>query len=1153
MASSFRDEQDVQVAGLLSRLVSTFLPDPPGTQNHDLAASFCLRNVTHHQFADVNPTEVDENYRRLDERLAAISQVQKLQGLQQLRGALMGQALPSNYLDPHHRLLSLLYWLQGQPLLSSFSPAGLEAIQNRSAAIPGTAAADQRAREEILEDLEGSLSGDGGSRRGGASPGSDSGSDLSEWSDVTDREGVEGSLEVPATPPEESTAAWQDSEGCTMADLNPPLSAAHEESGQMGLVQPERVGGMYMEGCLIQALEATRSAGLPLLGLPRHACTSEHDLMWEALRILRGLPGRTIYMDKGSGTFKLHGTAHMPDLSCKSLCSMLQDLVAAGNQMLRIREVVRYATSCSLGGAASRPHGMHFPVTPTVSALCMQLEASLEDACLPLRLLEADLKEEQEKGTLQPGLTLLQVRARLASTLDTTSLLIAVLDRVLPPGKCPAAECAATVLSGLYEMLQESACHAEPRREAVLLQLLVGAMEPYLRVLCTWLLHGLVDDAAEEFFVAKQGTGIPVTSADFWTKEFALRSPSPSGAPVIPSFLAEVAGGVLAAGKAVHLMGSVDAAIAQESALGEASRRRRVLAASAAAAANRGPVAISLQGPPGQWNSSSIGGGGSRSLHGLFASSLRDLLQKAAGRGEEGSAGRALAEAFRLKLESLFPSSSGSGGFPSREDSGGEKGLSGGDTSTPGAASRPPQLQSAVPVATPRTQASLSASGRVEGRARAAFHHTAAAWNASSISSAVELPAYTGAGDIFKLRRAGQKMPTAFQEAVVLQGLGSVAPRDIRRLPPPAILMEQCLLRPLTQQVEASRMQLMEQVMGPWGLTHELHLLRSFFLMGSAALEGFLSELLPLIAASPSCLTRMPPFEVEAMLKGSLPTSLNEPLPDADRLSVELELPEAPSKPALEDALQKGLPHIDILLKLHVNYKVTAPLELVLNDAALQVYTAALKFLLQLRWAKHSLDECRMALFRRVQCDQRNGGEEPARRLGFLDRPALFAALQEMMHFVTNLNQYVMDRNLFASWLEMEQALDTAASLDDVIKAHNLYLRKVQTHCLLLKEKYVRFMQEGVLHTLNHCLQWCHVLSSEIESDLCGEEGEARRRSSQAELRRLKADYDKSHRYLLKILGAIMSSQTGAYYGLEHLLMRLRYNDGTALHPSGRA
>jgi len=403
-------------------------------------------------------------------------------------------------------------------------------------------------------------------------------------------------------------------------------------------------------------------------------------------------------------------------------------------------------------------------------------------------------------------------------------------------------------------------------------------------------------------------------------------------------------------------------------------------------------------------------------------------------------------------------------------------------------------------------------------------------------ASLVSVAAYTGGAGHHGRR------PFARRDQPPRSAPLSLPPRAVACLPPPSVLVDRCLLRPISRQVEAADRDLLERLLGPWGLMSELRLLRGVFLMGSSALEPFSVELFETVGESPGMLSRVPAFQVEAMLKTMVPRVIGEGASNLDQSRITVDLDSSACGTDAAEAARRGVPHINELLALQVKYRARAPLRMVLDDTVLDAYSAALVFLLQVRWARHAVDRCRMALFRRLRRDKLRATSGARQRLRLLDSRHVFASLQEMMHFATNLQQYVTDRNLFSSWSELEQAIDAASSIDDVIQEHKLYMKKVQTHCLLLKEKYVRFMQDGVLHTLNHLLQWCKVVQRQAESDAVSEETTHSLEDPQTEMYRLKSEYDRSHRYLLKILHAIKDSQTGAYYGLEHLLMRLEYN-----------
>lgn len=59
---------------------------------------------------------------RLSERLGSHSQLHKQRALSSLVAAVLTCKLDSQQLEPHHNLLSLVYWLARRPLESAYTP-----------------------------------------------------------------------------------------------------------------------------------------------------------------------------------------------------------------------------------------------------------------------------------------------------------------------------------------------------------------------------------------------------------------------------------------------------------------------------------------------------------------------------------------------------------------------------------------------------------------------------------------------------------------------------------------------------------------------------------------------------------------------------------------------------------------------------------------------------------------------------------------------------------------------------------------------------------------------------------------------------------------------------------------------------------------------
>lgn len=120
----------------------------------------------------------------------------------------------------------------------------------------------------------------------------DSGSELSEWDDVQSNGssgsgspgrgnalGQDGASVAAGTDAGDQAPAWT---------LPPALGAGGAEGG---LLAPPPSAVHYEAGCLMEALMRGRGAGLPLSMPPATACAAEADLLGEALRLFRAVPG----------------------------------------------------------------------------------------------------------------------------------------------------------------------------------------------------------------------------------------------------------------------------------------------------------------------------------------------------------------------------------------------------------------------------------------------------------------------------------------------------------------------------------------------------------------------------------------------------------------------------------------------------------------------------------------------------------------------------------------------------------------------------------------------------------------------------------------------------------------------------------------------
>ncbi|KAF5842046.1 Spc98 family-domain-containing protein [Dunaliella salina] len=157
--------------------------------------------------------------------------------------------------------------------------------------------------------------------------------------------------------------------------------------------------------------------------------------------------------------------------------------------------------------------------------------------------------------------------------------------------------------------------------------------------------------------------------------------------------------------------------------------------------------------------------------------------------------------------------------------------------------------------------------------------------------------------------------------------------------------------------------------------------------------------------------------------------------------------------------------------------------------------------------------------------------------------------MQEMSHFVSNLDQFVVDRLLCGAWMQLEQELDQARTLDDVVQHHRTFLATLNrqagrgTHGDTAGAwKHLVF---GINKVLDQVLLFCSALralssyqtraggsNTQLEGGVAGVHDSLRIASS--EFRRL-------HRYLLKFLGN-KTHKIGGEPDLENLIMRINFN-----------
>uniref|UniRef100_A0AAX7TJH7 Gamma-tubulin complex component n=1 Tax=Astatotilapia calliptera TaxID=8154 RepID=A0AAX7TJH7_ASTCA len=220
---------------------------------------------------------------------------------------------------------------------------------------------------------------------------------------------------------------------------------------------------------------------------------------------------------------------------------------------------------------------------------------------------------------------------------------------------------------------------------------------------------------------------------------------------------------------------------------------------------------------------------------------------------------------------------------------------------------------------------------------------------------------------------------------------------------------------------------------------------------------------------------------------------------DSSRLSVFLE-------PI--DASRKKQP-VNNLEVLTLSYKVPWPVDIVISSECQKIYNQVFLLLLQIKWAKYSLDTLRFT--EEVKVKERVNQQ--------IHRMCLLRV--KLMHFVNSLHNYIMTRILHSTGLEFQHQVQEAKDLDQLIKIHYRYLATIHDRCLL-REK-VSFVKEAIMKVLNLVL----IFSDRWQAGAWKIES----------IDKMESDFKNCHMFLVTILNKAVCR--GSFPHLESLALSL--------------
>ncbi|XP_070798772.1 gamma-tubulin complex component 5 [Pituophis catenifer annectens] len=333
------------------------------------------------------------------------------------------------------------------------------------------------------------------------------------------------------------------------------------------------------------------------------------------------------------------------------------------------------------------------------------------------------------------------------------------------------------------------------------------------------------------------------------------------------------------------------------------------------------------------------------------------------------------------------------------------------------------------------------------------------------------------------------------------------------------LTLRSCLYPHINKQYLECCGNLMQTLKKDYRLVEYLQAMRNFFLLEAGdTMYDFYTSIFDKIREKDT-------WQSEAFLNVQLQEAVGQRYPeDSLRLSILCEN---------IDIGKKKLP-VHTLDGLILSYKVPWPVDIVISVECQKIYNQVFLLLLQIKWAKYSLDVLRFhELVTAAEKLQNNRGmildQEAVLQFGFQSEPIkqqthrMFLLRMKLMHFVNSLHNYIMTRILHSTGLEFQHQVEEAKDLDQLIKIHYRYLSTIHDRCLL-REK-VSFVKEAIMKVLNLVLMF----ADRWQAGLGAWKMES--------ITKMESDFKNCHMFLVTVLNKAVCR--GSFPHLESLALSL--------------
>jgi len=142
---------------------------------------------------------------------------------------------------------------------------------------------------------------------------------------------------------------------------------------------------------------------------------------------------------------------------------------------------------------------------------------------------------------------------------------------------------------------------------------------------------------------------------------------------------------------------------------------------------------------------------------------------------------------------------------------------------------------------------------------------------------------------------------------------------------------------------------------------------------------------------------------------------------------------------------------------IYLDYKINNPLDAIVHESAMETYHRVFLFLFRLKrveWMLNNSWRQSTALNHAILIETKAGGadapaiSDAAERSSFLLR-RISSTRQTMLHFISNLQNYLMFEVLEGGWEALVHSVKRARTLDDIVRAHDFYLSEIVDKALL--------------------------------------------------------------------------------------------------------